>query len=131
MTGSENSRPRTGSTWIKPVRPADNEVEEHDWGRLVWMVSGKLGNSDTMTVGRCHIAPGRANPRHYHPNCDEVLYVLQGTIEHSIGGDRMAMAAGDTISIPSGVMHNARNTGLEEAIFVIAFSSADRRAVSE
>ncbi|MBV9844647.1 MAG: cupin domain-containing protein [Kutzneria sp.] len=97
----------------------------------MWMVSGRLGNSGVMTVGRCYITPGKANPRHYHPNCDEVLHVLQGTIEHSIGDDRMAMTAGDTISIPSGTLHNARNTGRDEAIFVIAFSAADRQTVLE
>src|SRR5690606_15915071 len=34
------------------------EVEDTDWGRLEWMVAGRLGNSDTMTVGRCSIDPG-------------------------------------------------------------------------
>jgi quercetin dioxygenase-like cupin family protein len=112
-------------------RTADHTVEETDWGRLVWMVSGKLGNSTTMTVGRCYIDPGRENPRHYHPNCDEVLHVLQGTIEHSLDDRTVVMAAGDTISIPQGVLHNARNVGDQQAIFVISFSSADRQAVGE
>ncbi|GAA1697883.1 hypothetical protein GCM10009765_54150 [Fodinicola feengrottensis] len=109
----------------------DNVVEEHDWGRLVWMVSGPLGNSTTMTVGRCYIQPGQQNPRHLHPNCDEVLHVLHGTIEHSVGDDRVRMTAGDTISIPSGAIHNAHNIGADEAVFVIAFSSADRQVVPE
>ncbi|WP_020579277.1 cupin domain-containing protein [Actinopolymorpha alba] len=112
-------------------RPDDYEVEETAWGKLVWMVSGRLGNSGTMTVGRCHIKPGMENPRHYHPNCDEVLHVLQGTIEHSLDDVVVTMTAGDTISIPSGVVHNARNISDHDAIFVISFSSADRQAVGE
>jgi len=113
------------------ARTSDQEVEETSWGKLVWMVSGKLGNSTTMTVGRCYIAPGQENPRHYHPNCDEVLHVLQGTIEHSFDDETVTMTAGDTISIPQGVLHNARNVGADQAIFVISFSSADRQAVGE
>ncbi|TDC02058.1 cupin domain-containing protein [Nonomuraea longispora] len=113
------------------TRREDREVEHTAWGRLEWMVSGRLGNSATMTVGRCHIAPGQANPRHYHPNCDEVLHVLQGTIEHAAGDQRVAMGPGDTISIPAGVVHNATNVGDDEAVFVISFSSADRRTVGE
>lgn len=112
-------------------KAADHEVEETDWGRLVWMVSGRQGNSSTMTVGRCHIHPGHANPRHYHPNCDEVLHLLQGTIEHTLADKSVVMNAGDTISIPQGAMHNARNIGSDEAVMVIAFSSADRQAVGE
>ncbi len=113
------------------ARESEHEVEETPWGRLVWMVAGRLGNSTTMTVGRCYIDPGQANPRHYHPNCDEVLHVLQGTIEHSAGDERVRMGPGDTISIPTGVVHNARNIGREQAVFVISFSSADRQTVGE
>jgi quercetin dioxygenase-like cupin family protein len=107
------------------------EVEETEFGRLEWMIAGRLGNSTTMTIGRCYIDPGKANPRHYHPNCDEVLHVLQGTIEHSAGDDLVTMGPGDTISIPTGVLHNARNIGDDQAIFLIAFSSADRQVVGE
>ncbi len=110
---------------------AEAEVQPMDWGHLEWMVSGERGNSATMTVGRCHILPGRENPRHYHPNCDEVLHVLSGVIEHSLGDEVIRMTAGDTISIPTGTMHNARNAGDSEAVFVIAFSSAYREVVGE
>ncbi|TDE02598.1 cupin domain-containing protein [Jiangella asiatica] len=116
---------------VRLTRTSDAVAEEQPWGRLVWMVSGALGNSDAMTVGRCHIAPGQANPRHFHPNCDEVLHVLQGTIEHSLDDELVRMGPGDTISIPTGAWHNARNVGTDEAIFVIAFSTADRQAVGE
>lgn len=106
-------------------------VEEQSWGRLEWMVSGALGNSDTMTVGRCYIRPGEQNPRHHHPNCDEVLHVLRGTIEHTVDEDKVMMGPGDTISIPSGAVHNAHNVGEDEAVFVISFSAPDRRTVGE
>ncbi|MGI8867914.1 MAG: cupin domain-containing protein [Mycobacteriales bacterium] len=111
--------------------PADYRVETHPWGELVWMVSGALGTSEKLTVGRCYINPGQANPRHYHPNCDEVLYVLRGTIEHTVDDDAFPMQAGDTVSIPSGSYHNARNVGTEVAEFVITFDAADRRTVGE
>lgn len=113
------------------ARATEHEIDVTEWGRLEWMISGRLGNSTTMTVGKCYIAPGRQNPRHHHPNCDEVLHVLQGTIEHSADDDRVTMRAGDTISIPQGVVHNARNVGDDEAVFVISFSSADRQVIGE
>ncbi|MEV0291355.1 cupin domain-containing protein [Kribbella sp. NPDC050820] len=114
------------------MTPADAVVvEDQLWGRLEWMASGALGNSDTMTVGRCYIRPGESNPRHYHPNCDEVLHVLQGTIEHSLDDEVVTMGPGDTISIPSGALHNARNVGTDDAIFVISFSTPDRQTVGE
>ncbi|HET7572645.1 MAG TPA: cupin domain-containing protein [Gaiellaceae bacterium] len=110
---------------------AAHDVVETEWGRLVWMVSGALGNSETLTVGRCHIHPGRENPRHLHPDCDEVIHVLEGSIEHSCGDERVALEAGDAISIPAGLLHNARNVGDSEAVLLVAFSSATRRTIAE
>jgi len=112
------------------ARSDQKEIIDTEWGRLEWIVSGELGNSGTMTFGRCIIKPGMANPRHLHPNCDEILHVVSGEIEHSLGTEVFPMRAGDTISIPTGVPHNARATGSEEAVMVIVFSSADRQALT-
>ena len=113
------------------TRPDGFAVEEQEWGRLVWMVSGALGSSEKLTVGRCFINPGQANPRHYHPNCDEVLHVIRGTIEHSVDDATFPMSAGDIVSIPQGSVHNARNVGTDEAEFVIVFNTPDRQTVGE
>lgn len=109
-------------------RPDDYLVEEMPWGRLIWRVSAERGNSTSMTVGECIIFPGQQNGRHVHPNCDEVLYVASGHIVHSADQERTEMTAGDIISIPSGVVHNARNIGDQDAHLYIAFSSAYRQS---
>jgi len=119
------------STERQVMRQDDWAPEPQQWGRLVWMVSGALGNSETTTFGRCYIDEGQANPRHYHPNCDEVLHVLEGEIEHSFGDEVLRMGPGDTISIPANTLHNARNVGPGQAIFAISFSSAYREVIGE
>lgn len=106
-------------------------VEPQEWGRLEWMVSGAIGNSDTLTVGKCFIAPGRNNPVHHHPNCDEVLHVIRGRILHRVDDERVEMTAGDTISIPKGAIHNATNIGDEECELLICFDTATREVVGE
>lgn len=113
------------------TRPADNKVVPQPWGELTWYVSRELKNSDTMTVGQAVIKPGQQNPRHYHPNCDEVLHVLKGRVLHSMNDKTVEMGAGDTVSIPMGVKHNAKNIGTEDAVLAISFSSADRQVVGE
>jgi len=101
------------------------------WGRLIWQVSGQLGNSETLTVGRCILDPGQANSRHQHPDCDEVLEVLAGSIVHTWGDKEVAMDQGDVISIPAGLVHNARNTGDGAAELLIVFSTPNRTAIAE
>jgi quercetin dioxygenase-like cupin family protein len=126
MTGNADSNPRGGLRRIGDVR-----VEPQPWGRLEWMVAGSLDNSDTLTVGKCYINPGEQNPPHHHPNCDEVLHVMRGSIIHRVEDEYLEMGAGDTISIPAGQVHNARNQGTEVAEFVIVFNTAERQVVGE
>jgi quercetin dioxygenase-like cupin family protein len=82
-----------------------------------------------MTIGTCFIEPGMQNSRHFHPNCDEVLRVVRGTIVQTWDGSECEMHAGDVVSIPSGVVHNARNIGNETAELAISFSSAYRETI--
>jgi quercetin dioxygenase-like cupin family protein len=107
------------------------EVLEFPWGRITWIVSRKLGNSTVMTFGRVLMRARMSNPRHRHPNCDEILHLLSGRIDHTLGAESFVMEAGDTISIPAGVWHQARALDGADAEMVIAFSSADRETEME
>jgi quercetin dioxygenase-like cupin family protein len=107
------------------------EILDFPWGRIAWRVSRKLGNSTTMTFGRVLMRAGMSNPRHRHPNCDEILHLLSGRIDHTLGVESVVMEAGDTISIPAGVWHQARVLDGADAEMVIAFSSADRETEME
>lgn len=118
---------------ISVLRANECEVAGFDWGELRWHASGALGNSAEMTLGTARLKPGQANPRHYHPNCSEVLVVVSGAISHTLdAGETAELGPGDTVTIPEGVPHQARNlSATEEAVMVIAFSSADRQTVME
>jgi quercetin dioxygenase-like cupin family protein len=60
-----------------------------------------------------------------------VLHVVRGHIEHRVGDEWVEMNAGDTISVPLGVIHQARNLGPEESEFLITFNTADRQVIGE
>ncbi len=104
-------------------------VDEFEWGTLTWHYSRELGNSETMTAGKCVLNPGCSNPRHYHPNCDEVLRVEQGKIRHTYGDESFELKEGEMIQIPQDIRHNATNIGTIEAVMFICFSSADRETI--
>jgi quercetin dioxygenase-like cupin family protein len=117
---------------ITLLRLDQAEKIEFDWGGLTFFAGKRLGNSTEMTIGRCRLKPGEGNPRHYHPNCEEILVVIQGRIIHTAAdGGEAEMNEGDTVSIPSNVWHCARNIGDTDAVLFIAFSSADRQTVGE
>lgn len=107
-------------------RATDGEVLETAWGRLVWTASGAVGNSTKMSVGRSTIRAGMENPRHRHPNCDEILHVIAGQVEHMQDDQHCVLNPGDTVCIPKGVWHQARALGNIDADIVICFDSPDR-----
>ena len=117
---------------MKLLKANEAKHEPQPWGHLTWYASLALGNSQDFTSGICRIRVGQENPRHTHPNCYEVLHVLQGTISHSYNQEKpVVMGEGDSITLPAGSTHNARNVGNQEAILLITFSSGDRKTVGE
>lgn len=64
---------------------------------------------------RVDFAPGAIFPRHMHAG-EEMVYVLNGTLEYRIDGQpRATLKAGDVLFIPSGKIHAVENVGLESA----------------
>jgi mannose-6-phosphate isomerase-like protein (cupin superfamily) len=104
-------------------------VERSEWGTLQWLCNEKLMPGSAQTVGLATILPGKQNPVHYHPNCEEVLYVISGQGLHSYDGRTIALKAGMTIRIPAKVKHNMVNTGTETLRTLVSFSSGDRKTV--
>lgn len=104
-------------------------LETFEWGTLQWLCNDRLSPGSAQTAGLCHILPGQRNPVHYHPNCEEILYMLSGTGQHSFDEESVALRPGSTIRIPAGVRHNLANTGTEPIVCLIAFSSGHRETV--
>jgi oxalate decarboxylase/phosphoglucose isomerase-like protein (cupin superfamily) len=128
--------PPGGIAVMEPVVPAasvtrheGSRVISNSWGELRWFTSAEMGNTRTLTTGVAILKPGRSNPRHFHPNCDEVLHVISGRILHTMNEVSVEMETGDTVSIPQGVLHNATNIGAEDAVLALSFSTAYRQAV--
>ena len=60
---------------------------------------------------RVEIDAGQGVPKHTHPG-DEVLYVVEGTLEYQPEGQpAVTLRPGQSVFIPAGTVHAARNTG--------------------
>ena len=112
------------------VRADTVETTEHEWGRVAFFASGTVGHAQEQSFGRCEIKPGRSLPKHYHPNCSEVVHVAQGIITHTIEDDRIeTLREGDTVIVPRNFAHQAINIGDETAVLLISFSAPTREFV--
>lgn len=71
---------------------------------------------------RVDFAAGASFPKHSHPGA-EIAYVLSGVIEYEMNGKTFRLKAGESLFIPAGAVHSARNvstgTTSELATYVV------------
>lgn len=108
------------------AQEAEATAIREEWGSLRWTATEELTCTHGLTLGRVILKAGASNPRHSHPNCDEVLYVLSGRLQHETGGEVTILEAGDTLAIPAGVPHQAHNIGTTDADTIVVYSSGRR-----
>ena len=53
---------------------------------------------------------GFVAPRHTHPG-EEIIYVLEGTLEYQIDGKPVTVKPGDVLFVPAGTVHLVKNIG--------------------
>ena len=104
-------------------------IQSFDWGTLQWLASGEILPGAAQTVGICHLHPKRCNPLHYHPNCEEILYVQHGRGKHLLDAQWVSVQPGSVVRIPLGMKHQLVNESTETLITIIVFSSPDRQTV--
>src|SRR5215813_3840262 len=63
---------------------------------------------------RVDFDPGYVAPMHTHPG-EEIIYVIEGTLEYEIGGKVTRVKAGDVLFVPAGTPHTAKNIGTTHA----------------
>ena len=98
--------------------------------RIKWLFSGQTAADTAQTLGYVVIEPGQKNPLHAHPNCEEVLYLISGELEHSLDGAVYRLGPGDAIRVPAGAKHDAKAVGKEPAAMVVCYSVPNREMVS-
>ena len=81
-----------------------SDVLRHDLG---------LRGREVIQV-RVDFAPGAAFGRHSHPGA-EIAHVLEGTLEYELEGTPVTLKAGESLFIPAGAIHAAKNVGAGNA----------------
>jgi quercetin dioxygenase-like cupin family protein len=122
--GSRKAAPGIAVQHLDAIKP-----DEQPWGALRWMMNSRIDPQAGQTFGVAELKPGQRNPRHLHPNCEELLYVLSGSCEHLVGNRKVTLKAGDLIRIPRGVPHQAIVLGNQPFRAVVSYDSPDRQMV--
>jgi quercetin dioxygenase-like cupin family protein len=65
----------------------------------------------SISVHEGVLAPGDRVPLHVHDEADQLLYVVDGQVEMTVGENTFVASRGDLVSKPHGVAHGFANCG--------------------
>ena len=83
----------------------------------------KTGNR-ALYVGILEAEPGAEVPRNRHPGSAEILYVMSGAGDVTIGSEKIRFGAEEALHIPDGQPHAAKFTGPDKTIMLQVFAPA-------
>ena len=87
-------------------------------GVSIRLIARATDTDGRFTVFEQTTPSGWGPPHHVHANEDEIVYVLDGTYEVSLGDERRTVSAGGCAILPHGIPHGIRNDGETPGRFV-------------
>jgi quercetin dioxygenase-like cupin family protein len=106
----------------KFVLSSETLKEELDWGNLAWLSHPPTTNSEQLTVIDVELFPGKGHDLHKHPDQEEVIFCVKGTVEQWIGEEKRTLKAGDAVYIDTGVVHGSFNDSDGPACILVILS---------
>jgi mannose-6-phosphate isomerase-like protein (cupin superfamily) len=90
----------------------EDEVEVEVWreGVVTRMYASAAFGAAQLTVFEQWCDPGVGAPPHLHA-VEELLRIVEGEAEVTVGAERASLRAGASVVIPAGVVHGFFNTG--------------------
>ena len=89
--------------------------EQLDWGTLGWLSHPPATNNKNLTVIDVELFPGKGHDFHKHPDQEEVIVCVKGTLEQWVGEEMRMLKPGDAVFIQADVVHASFNMGDENA----------------
>lgn len=77
-----------------------------------------------QSLAEARVAPGRSTEEHYHPEAEEIYYILEGIGKIRIEEGEKEVGRADGIAILPGKRHKIWNTGNSDLVFLCCCSPA-------
>ena len=109
---------------LRFVTTAKARVEFAPWGKHWWLSDPELTATEQLTLVRVRMRPGAGHQFHYHPEREEIIYVLDGVAEQWVDQEKRRLKAGEIAFIPKGVVHAIHNPSKTPMSFLAILSPA-------
>lgn len=92
-------------------------------------VSLQSFGGDQVLLCRVRYAPGAEVPAHSHEHTEQLMWMLEGSLEMTVGSESREISAGDVVAVNRGVEHSLRSEG--GCAFLEALSPVPRDHVAD
>ena len=104
------------------VSPDDVETLVLDWGTMKILSGPGVTGAQRFSAGIAKIEPGHHHPVHSHSDVEEIIYVISGSGEQSVGPASRCVNPGDLVYVPPGAEHGTQNVGGETLVLLVVYS---------
>ena len=106
------------------VTEAEALKEEYKGRTNFWMVRPEVCEARDLQVCRAVLPAGEGHNFHTHPELEEVIYVLEGSVEQWVETEKRMLRRGEVAHIPKGVVHATFNPTDADAVILAILSPA-------
>jgi quercetin dioxygenase-like cupin family protein len=106
---------------FKPASEVDRQ--QMDWGVFAPMITPREGLNGIVAIEGTFL-PGCCHDFHRHPGQEEVIYVLEGTVEQWVEREKRTLTVGDAVAIPASAVHATFNDSPSAAKILAILSPA-------
>lgn len=93
----------------KFISASTMERDYLDWGVMGWASRPATTGARALVVIEVTLESGQGHAFHKHPQQEEVIYVINGTIEQWVEQENQQLTAGDSVFIGADVVHASFN----------------------
>lgn len=82
-----------------------------DTSEIREILAHRNSSCERTSLAEATLHPGCSTDAHYHPQTEEIYYILNGSGRIRMDGEEQDVGPGDAILIPPGATHQTWNTG--------------------
>lgn len=97
------------------LKLANRQRDQLDWGSTASLSDPQTNAAKDIVTLEVVLKPGKGHDFHKHPRQEEVIYVLEGTIEQWVGQDKQLLKPGEAAFIAADQVHASFNIGNQPA----------------
>ncbi len=91
------------------------ERDRLDWGVMGWVSRPATTDTKDLVVIEVTLEPGGGHNFHKHPEQEEVIYVLEGSVEQWLEDQKQILNQGDSVFIAADAVHASFNVSNQNA----------------